>query len=678
MEEILEPNDRTCVSVIIPAYNRSQCIRTAIDSVLNQDWKNIEVIVVDDASTDNTVDLINEINDHRVKLLQRDSNGGAAAARNDGIIASRGEYIALLDSDDKFLPGKIRTQVQALIQSKGRYRLSCTGLTLELTSENIIVEKFHPEPVDEFISLFMGCDLSPGSTLMAEKKLFDEIGYFDTSLRRFEDWDWLIKAVKISPILRINESLSHVYNIRSRLSKEVAQAANDFIKKRRFLYPEVRKSLHQQANSMIWMQSVGTALRERRYHLLIKSSFHAFSACPSLFLKQIARTVIAKNLRVQKPGTKDKNSKRRITFVLHGITAGGAERVLVYIANWLASKNWNVSIIHFQSETHVPFYDINKDINIISLGMSNKDHINLSFTSRLFKYISHAFKLRKNMKEIRTEVAVSFMDAANILTIFSLIGSGIPVISCERNNPSMHKLNKKISTARKLLYPMSSMITVQTKEAGYYFPETLRKNIYVIPNPIPIYNFNKFYDTWDSKNKKILSIGRLDQQKGFDILIKSFYIFNKNHPGWTLTIVGEGQERHKLQSIIEELKLENQINLPGSFSDISPFLNSCSIFILPSRYEGFPNALLEAMASGRPVIATNCKSGPSEILMGGSAGLLVPPENPSALAEAISKLALNPDLANELRNIAIRRVADFEESIIVSKWENLIDSVIRG
>ena len=665
------------VSVIIPAHNRAHCIETAILSALNQDWPALEVIVIDDASTDNTADIVKMIGDPRVILMQRQVNGGAAAARNDGIRAAKGRYIALLDSDDRFLESKIRKQAEALIASKGRYRLSCTALTLELASENTIVDKYHLEPVSEFIFLFKGCDLSPGSTLMAEKSLFSEIGYFDTCLRRFEDWDWLIRAVKKSDILRINEKLSHVYNVRSRLSEEVTQSARDFIAKRERLYPEISTNLHKQANALIWMQSVGTAWREKKYKIAFLSSLRSLSSSPHLFFNKSIRSTM-QYFRKSSNNSNNSRKKNRITFVIHGITAGGAERVLVYIANWLANSGWEVNIAHFKSHKHKPFYKISPNINIIPLGISSKHHGSLPLILRISVYAKQTLKLRRAIRSNGSNVVVSFMDAANVLSIFSLIGSGIPVIACERNNPSMHKISKNVNIARNVLYPMSAMVTVQTKEASYHFSESMQGKMYSIPNPVPVKNFKELKPIWSMSTKKIVAVGRLDKQKGFDVLLNAFSIFARKNPGWTLTIAGEGPERLQLEQIIKNLSLENIVELPGNIDDVRVLLKECSIFVLSSRYEGFPNVLLEAMASGRPVVSTDCKSGPSEILEHGRSGLLVPPEQPRALADAIEKLASSPDLAEKLRILAHQRVREFDEAKIMSRWDQLISSVIRS
>lgn len=176
------------VSVIIPVFNRPVAVQKSIKSVLDQDIDDCEIIIVDDGSDDK---IFSEYHDHRIKVIRHDKNLGAAFARNTGINAGRGKYIAFLDSDDVWLPGKLESQIKFMEQ--GRYKASCTGFNLRrISSENEVTKSYNytQQNLDDII---WGCHLSPGSTLMVERDIYKDIGLYDEKFKRYEDWDWLLR-----------------------------------------------------------------------------------------------------------------------------------------------------------------------------------------------------------------------------------------------------------------------------------------------------------------------------------------------------------------------------------------------------------------------------------------------------------------------------------------------------
>jgi glycosyltransferase involved in cell wall biosynthesis len=203
----------TSVSVIVPVWNRAHSVPAAIDSVLAQElptgWS-LRVIVVDDGSTDDLVGALRPYGS-RIIHIRRDSNGGAAAARNTGVGAARGHYVAFLDSDDVWLPGKLTSQIDAM--RKNKWLASCTAYYLSRPGRPEIVSPLYHTGAIGLADMVWGCFVSPGSTLMFERGVFDEIGAFDTGLQRLEDWDWLLRYARrhalgflAAPLARIDAS----------------------------------------------------------------------------------------------------------------------------------------------------------------------------------------------------------------------------------------------------------------------------------------------------------------------------------------------------------------------------------------------------------------------------------------------------------------------------------------
>lgn len=184
-----------CVSVIIPAYNRAHVLPRAITSVLNQTFTDYEIIVVDDASTDDTGTVVQNT-DGPLRVICHELNRGPAAARNTGIRAARGAYVAFLDSDDEWLPGKLARQIGLLEGLGTSYNACCSGRILTHPVLGYSWER--RLPAEEHWTRYLlinGCDLSPGSTLVARRGVFEHTGLFDENLPRYEDWDWLLRYV---------------------------------------------------------------------------------------------------------------------------------------------------------------------------------------------------------------------------------------------------------------------------------------------------------------------------------------------------------------------------------------------------------------------------------------------------------------------------------------------------
>jgi glycosyltransferase involved in cell wall biosynthesis len=204
-------NPMTTVSVIIPVWNRAGAIGAAIESVLVQqlpapDWS-VRVIVVDDGSTDDLAGALRPY-DSRITLVRHDRNAGAAAARNTGIATACGQYVAFLDSDDTWLPEKLVRQLDFM--HTHQFAASCTSFHImrpngrEITKRTYLTGKLGLE------DLVWGCFVSPGSTLICRHDVYGKIGAYDVSLRRLEDWDWLLRYAGTHGLGYLNEPLARI------------------------------------------------------------------------------------------------------------------------------------------------------------------------------------------------------------------------------------------------------------------------------------------------------------------------------------------------------------------------------------------------------------------------------------------------------------------------------------
>lgn len=211
MRDHLGATHLPAVSVIIPVFNRQDLLRRAVSSVLAQTFQDYELIVVDDGSTGRVLDALSEARDKiNLRLIHHGRNRGAAAARNTGARTATGRYLAFLDSDDTWRTEKLARQI-AFMDTEKR-RMSCTGFAL--VGEHGVFERRLPPTISDLDEILWGCRISPGTTLMVERTLWETTGPMDETLGRLEDWDWMMKAVRHAPFDGLRQTLADVHHDR--------------------------------------------------------------------------------------------------------------------------------------------------------------------------------------------------------------------------------------------------------------------------------------------------------------------------------------------------------------------------------------------------------------------------------------------------------------------------------
>jgi glycosyltransferase involved in cell wall biosynthesis len=222
---------RPTVSVVLPVFNGESSIGRAVQSVLRQTMSDLELVVVDDGSADRTGTVVSRYSEPRLKFVKLANNSGPSAARNAGISLARGEYIAFLDSDDEWLPDKLEQQVETIRASSATTGISTTGFRIHRLVSGRYQDTI-PDPHDDWRrrQLTM-CALGPGSTLMVKRDVFPQVGMFDVALRRFEDWDWMIRCLAVRNIV-ICPSVLAILHVDRRPSVRIVQrSAERFLEK---------------------------------------------------------------------------------------------------------------------------------------------------------------------------------------------------------------------------------------------------------------------------------------------------------------------------------------------------------------------------------------------------------------------------------------------------------------
>lgn len=349
----------------------------------------------------------------------------------------------------------------------------------------------------------------------------------------------------------------------------------------------------------------------------------------------------------------------KILFIIASLNSGGAERVLTTLANHWSSKHNNVSI--FIPSLQKVFYTLDNNINLIS--SSKKRGIPILNSLQILNDI------RQTVKNEQPDIVISFMDKINIITLLASVGLKTPIIISERISYDFLQ-NKAWRLLRLITYPFSNGMVVLS---GYdYQKYNLVKNKKIILNPLDTSSLLPVKIT--EKENLLIAVGRLVEQKGFDMLIKA--LSGINLTSWKCYIIGEGPEREKLTALIEQYQLKDNVFLIGNKHNIYDYYSKASVFVLSSHYEGYPNALAEAMAHGCSCVAFDCKTGPSEIIINGENGFLVEAENIEKLQKNIIQIMTNPQIRSQFFETALQIRETNCIDRIAQEWEDYIKSIL--
>jgi glycosyltransferase involved in cell wall biosynthesis len=235
------------------------------------------------------------------------------------------------------------------------------------------------------------------------------------------------------------------------------------------------------------------------------------------------------------------------------------------------------------------------------------------------------------------------------------------------------------SLLRRLTYPRADALVIQSPAIQAWAEGVVpARRIHVIPNPVGDQFAEEGVQVQSVRGPIVLAVGRLVPQKGFDLLIKAFHLVVQRHTGWSLTIVGCGPQEAELKRLAAELLPEGTVAFRGAVKDPERYYRTAGLVVVPSRFEGFPNALVEAMACGCAVIAADCPGGISDIVRHEIDGLLIPPEDIQALAREMNRLIGDEGERTRLAARASERTSRFRFSTIMPLWDVAISDACGG
>lgn len=369
---------------------------------------------------------------------------------------------------------------------------------------------------------------------------------------------------------------------------------------------------------------------------------------------------------------------RRVLLVTYSLELGGTQRATVFLAETFAAAGWEVGI--FLCADRPIHFTLPSAVEVIRGWETRWRPKALGLPGRS---AAQALALSRLIRRLPADVVVALGNTPALLALAASLGSSVPVIVSDRVAPSRDPLERgPLRLAVRLLYPRAARVVcvsqgIATERA--WLPEG---KVVVVPNAVALDGPTPSAPPAPAipDVPRVVGLGRLHAQKGFDLLIEAFARIAPDFPAWNLAILGEGPQRDALEARAAELGLSSRLELVGAVSNPAPALRSAaaagSVFAFPSRYEGFPFALVEAMACGLPVVATDCPHGPREILAGGQHGLLVPPEDPTALAAALTTLLSDEDRRRDYAARAAARAQHYRPDRIGPLWLGILEEAV--
>lgn len=360
----------------------------------------------------------------------------------------------------------------------------------------------------------------------------------------------------------------------------------------------------------------------------------------------------------------------KLEFYIGSLHKGGAERVFVNLAEYFQNKGYEIIMVtQYRKEEE---YELADGIRRIISDITPEE----TGTDRVRNFYRRLKKLHLIWKKEQPDLVLSCAGKNNFMTIVTTMFTRTkPVVSVvgEAKEEYPGRLMRFLAN---LLFPFAAGVILQTERSGEFFSARVSKTAVILPNSLnPLFMRERFRG---EREKRIVSVGRLDANKNHEMMIRAFAGLADRYPDYTLTIYGEGELREALEKLIASLGMKNRIFLPGVIPDVADQIGRASLFLLVSYSEGVSNALIEAMALGLPVIATDVPGGGTqELIRHGVDGWVIPTGDEAALTKAMDMLLSDRELADRLGERAHRIQERLAPERVNGQWQAYFERIIR-
>uniref|UniRef100_A0A9E8CKV0 Glycosyltransferase n=1 Tax=Bosea sp. NBC_00436 TaxID=2969620 RepID=A0A9E8CKV0_9HYPH len=648
---------RPAVSVVVPNYNHENFISDRLDSILRQTFQDFEVIVLDDCSSDNSVDKITPfLRDPRVRFISNDVNSGSVFKQWErGVRQAKAELIWIAESDDLCDANFLKTLSAYMLDPDVNIAFGRTEIIDEVGvlvpgALKPYLDRFSPgfgeqaflQTGPEFVNAGFGalCSIVNASGALLRKAALVKALPDAMKFRVCGDWRIYLEACiggavaydprAVNYFRRHSQSTVHKLEGTDTYFSERVNIA-DFVVSTFRTSPCLRQRMQAEINHEV------TRFRGR-YDEGFSGDLSA------LFRGNLSPDFL--------------DQKHHVCFYVHGLlfSKGGIERLFAMISSALVERGFKVSVFCNPSEGGAPVFALRSGVKVVQADIQ----------TTVGKAALRAFLVDEQVNLFVPMLSEWLFEHA----IDAVDGLEIPIVASEHNNPRMIE-DLWWSRERRIAYfSRVQAIHLVTHIFKRSLPLSLWPKVKIIEHPVAPEFSNAIRRP--NSTPTILGVGRLVRQKRFDLLIDAFALLAEEFPEWRVCIFGDGEERKELEALVASRNLSGRVALPGTTDNIVCELEKAEMFVLSSEFEATGLAFIEALATGTPVVAFEHCEGTNEFISSGHNGLLAPEFNAASLAAAMRCMMADAALrlACGQRGRQIAQVHDISK--IADEWETLI------
>ena len=350
-----------------------------------------------------------------------------------------------------------------------------------------------------------------------------------------------------------------------------------------------------------------------------------------------------------------------IACMISSLIKGGSERVMCNLADYFVQQGNKVTLVtQYQREDEYP---LNPKVKRILSQITEAE----MGGNRISNFIRRFQKLRNIWKTEKPDAILVFIGKNNFMALLTAWGLHIPVVVSVRADPNQEYPNRWMRFMARHLFKKAAGVVLQTRECMEFFPKAVKRKSVILHNPVNEVFFENPYE--GEREHTIVTVGRIDENKNQALLLRAFAQIAENYPDYRIILYGRGDQEENLKQLARNLGLADQITFAGNASDVADQIKKAGVFVLTSNTEGMPNALLEAMVLGLPVIATDCPcGGPRDLIEDGVNGILTPVGDADKMKENLQHILNDLQNALHMGQTARETTAIYREKIVYREW----------
>lgn len=370
---------------------------------------------------------------------------------------------------------------------------------------------------------------------------------------------------------------------------------------------------------------------------------------------------------------KRKKGKKHICFYIGSLHKGGAERVFVNLAGYFQEKGYQVTMVTQYQFPAAEEYALPPGVRRVLSDLTEAELSN----SRIINFCRRVSKLRRIWKREKPNLVLSCIGKNNFMTVVTTMFTKTKAVVSVVGEAKEEYPGRLMRLLANLLFPLAGGIILQTERSRYFFHRVVQKRAVILPNSLNPDFIRPRYE--GKREERIVSVGRMDANKNHEMMIRAFAALAERYPAYTLTIYGEGELRGHLEALAAELGVADRVFLPGVIPDVARQTRRAALFLLTSYSEGVSNALIEALAGGLPVIATDVPSGGTvELITDGMNGLIIPAGDGKALEQAMDRVLGDPDFGDRLGREAVKIQERLAPERVNGLWQAYFEKIMGG